>query len=147
MADVLPALEVLNVQRTLRDWMNTCPILPYNLSVTFEDLPANEVGICIATNQSPKYLAKYILGGYRAQYEFSVILRVLPSGDGDMLDAVEALARVAAWAAKEPAPVITGAVNVQIKQTSDVAVQNVYEDMTADYAVTMSLTWEVFDNG
>ena len=112
--------------------------------LTDEDRPENDVGICLSTEQAPVYAARYIAGGYRAQYDFRIIYRVLPSDDGDMLDAVEALTDVCAWCETTAPPDLGDAVNEKITRTSDVAVLAVYEDGTSDYGASLSLTWEVF---
>ncbi len=144
MAELLAANSAMSAVRAVRTWLNTCTDLPAGLTVSFEDLPENDVGICLSTAQAPVYAARYIAGGYRAQYDFRIIYRVLPSDDGDMLDAVEALTDVCAWCETTTPPDLDNAVNEKITRTSDVAVLAVYEDGTSDYGASLSLTWEVF---
>lgn len=144
MAELLAAKSAMSAVRSVRTWLNTCTELPTGLTVSFEDLPENDVGICLSTEQAPVYAARYIAGGYRAQYDFRIIYRVLPSDDGDMLDAVEALTDICAWCETTAPPDLGDAVNEKITRTSDVAVLAVYEDGTSDYSASLSLTWEVF---
>lgn len=144
MAEFLAAKSALSAVRAVRDWLRSCPDLPAGLTVNFEDLPENDVGICLSTEQAPVYADRYIAGGYRAQYDFRIIYRVLPSDDGDMLDAVEALTDVCAWCETTTPPDLGDAVNEKITRTSDVAVLAVYEDGTNDYGASLTLTWEVF---
>ena len=142
---LLPTAAQRNVQRAVKTWLNTCTQLPDGAGgVTFEDLPENACGICFATVQAPYYAARYILGGYRAEYNFRIIYRVLPSDDGDMLDAVEALTDVAAWCDTAEPPEIEGADNARVTVTSDAAILAAYEDGSNDYSVNLTLTWEVF---
>lgn len=142
---LLPTSAAVGVQRAVKTWINTCDKLPSSAgTVSFEDLPDNESGICIATVQAPAYAAKYILGGYRGEYRFRVIYRVLPSDDGDMLDAVEALTEIGAWCESTTPPTLTGAVNTHVARTTDAAILAAYEDGSNDYAVELTLTWEVF---
>ena len=142
MAELIQTSYASEVQRTLRNWFNTYTDKPYEF--TFEDLPENDAGICVASEQAPAYVARYITGGHKAEYRFRIILRVLPSDDGDMLDAVELLSSIAEWAETATPPDITGAVNELILRTSDAAIMAVYEDGTNDYSISLTLSWEVF---
>ena len=144
MADLVEVSTALDAQRAVKTWLNTCTKLPTGMTVSFEDLPENDVGICFVTEQAPAYTARYIAGGYKAEYRFRIIYRVLPTDDGDMLDAVETLAKIAEWCTTATPPDVTNAINETITRTSDVAVMNVYEDKTTDYSVSLTLTWEVF---
>lgn len=142
MAELIRSAYASEVQRSLRDWFNTCEDRPMDFS--FEDLPENDTGICVASDQAPAYVARYITGGHKAEYRFRLIYRVLPSDDGDMLDAVETLTAIAEWAETEIPPDIDGAVNETIQRTSDAAIMSAYEDGTNDYSVSLTLQWEVF---
>lgn len=144
MADLLNAASAASVVRAVRTWLNTCTDVPQGMTVSFEDLAENDTGICFSTEQAAVYAARYIAGGYRAEYRFRVIYRVLPSDDSDQMDAVEALTAICGWCETAAPPTISGAVNVKITRTSDVAVLAVYEDGCTDYAASLMLTWEVF---
>lgn len=144
MADLLSADSAASVVRAVKAWLNTCDEIPRGLSVTFEDLAENGVGLCFSTEQAAVYAARYIAGGYRAEYRFRVIYRVLPSDDGDQMDAVELLTAICAWCETAAPPDIGGAVNERITRTSDAAVLAVYEDGCTDYGASLMLTWEVF---
>lgn len=144
MADLLSAASAASVVRAVKAWLNTCDELPRGLSVTFEDLAENGVGLCFSTEQAAVYAARYIAGGYRAEYRFRVIYRVLPSDDGDQMDAVELLTAICAWCETAAPPDVGGAVNEKITRTSDAAVLSVYEDGCTDYGASLMLTWEVF---
>jgi len=143
-AELLAAKSAMSAVRSVRTWLNACTELPSGMTVSFEDLPENDVGICLSTEQAPVYAARYIAGGYRAQYDFRIIYRVLPSDDGDMLNAVEDLTDICAWCETTAPPNLDNAVNEKITRTSDVAVLAVYEDGTSDYGASLTLTWEVF---
>ena len=131
-------------QRAVKTWINTCTELPQGVAVSFENLEENAVGICFSTEQSPMFAAKYILGGYKAQYQMQIIYRVLPSDDGDMLDAVDTLTAISAWCHEHAASLaLEGAVNIHIERTSDAAILSAYEDGTSDYGCGITITWEV----
>ena len=141
---LLPTAAAVGVQRALRAWLNTCAELPAGMAVSFENLAENDAGLCFATIQAPAYAARYILGGYRAEYHFRIIYRVLPSDDGDILDAVETLTAIGAWCESAAPPDLDGAVNEHITRTNDAAILAAYEDGSNDYGIELTLTWEVF---
>lgn len=140
---LLPWDETETVQRKLRDWLNTYPDLP--TSISFENLPADDVGLCVSTIQSAHKLKQYIVGGYLAQYQFNLIYRLQPSTDDEQLAAVELLNQIGAWAEQtEPKPVISDAATVlSVSQETNAALQAVYEDGTKDYQISMNMKWEV----
>lgn len=140
---LLPAGSAASVVRAVKAWINACPVLPRGVTVSFEDLKEDAFGVCFSTDQSAAYAARYVTGGYRAEYQFRIICRVLPTDDGDMLDAVELLTAISAWCETAAPPEITGAVNEKITRTSDAAILAVYEDGCSDYGTQLTLTWEV----
>ncbi len=144
MSELLSAASAASVWRAVKAWLNTCPEIPEGMSVTFEALPANDAGLCFSTEQAAFYAARYIGGGYRAEYRFRIIYRVLPSSDDDQMEAVETLTAICAWCETATPPELEDAVNEKITRTSDAAVLAVYEDDVTDYGASLTLTWEVF---
>ncbi len=144
MSELLSAASAASVVRAVKAWLNTCPEIPEGMSVTFEALKANDVSLCFSTEQAALYAARYIGGGYRAEYRFRIIYRVLPSDDDDQMEAVETLTAICAWCETASPPELEDAVNEKITRTSDAAVLTVYEDDVTDYGASLTLTWEVF---
>lgn len=144
MAELINAKTALSVVRSVKAWLNTCTELPTGYAFSFEDLAEDASGLAFTTDQAAVYAARYIGGGYRGEYRFRLIYRVLPSDDSDMMDAVEALTDIAAWCETAAPPDLTEAVNERIIRTSDVAVLAVYEDGCTDYSVSLTFTWEEF---
>ena len=142
---LLPAEVSVGVQRAVKTWLNACPSLPAAAgTVTFENLPANDPGLAFTTMQAPAYAARYISGGYRGEYRFRIVYRVLPTDDGDMLDAVEALTGIGAWCETTTPPALDGAINVHVTRNTDAAILAAFEDGSNDYSIDLTLTWEVF---
>lgn len=144
MAELLSAASAASVARAVKTWLNTCTELPDGMIVNFEDLQPDAAGICFSTDQAAAYAARYIGGGYRAEYRFQIICRVQPSDDMDMLDAVELLTSICGWCETAAPPDISGAVNEKITRTSDAAILAAYEDGSSDYGASLTLSWEVF---
>lgn len=144
MSELLSAASAASMVRAVKAWLNTCPEIPEGMSVTFEALPANDAGLCFSTEQAALYAARYVLGGYRAEYRFRIIYRVLPGSDDEQMAAVETLTAICAWCETSAPPELEDAVNEKITRTSDAAVLAVYEDDCTDYGASLTLTWEVF---
>lgn len=144
MAELLNAKTAMSVVRAVRTWLNTSTELPAGLAFFFEDLAEDAAGLAFTTDQAAAYAARYIGGGYRGEYRFRLVYRVLPSDDKDMMDAVETLTDICAWCETAEPPTMEGAVNPKIIRTSDVAVAAVYEDGSTDYSASLTFTWEEF---
>ena len=141
---LLNAKVAMSVVRAVKTWLNTCTALPTGMTFTFEDLAEDASGLAFTTDQAAAYAARYIGGGYRGEYRFRLIYRVLPSDDGDILTAVETLTGICAWCETATPPTLENAVNERIIRTSDVAVLGVYEDGSSDYSASLTFTWEEF---
>jgi len=133
-------LQLGDVISSVKTWLNTMSIdrTSYN-HFSFEDLPENDFGYTFSTRQGAQYLKKYIGGGYLAQYQFYLIVRVLPSTDEDSIDAIELLNKMADWCVTH---VPSSMPTAKIERTTDAAVLSVFEDGVKDYNITMNITWE-----
>lgn len=139
--ELLNISERNNIQQTVLTWLNTCSYL--TKTATYEDLPENGIGFCISTKQSAYYLAKYVTGGYKAQYQFDIIYRCLPTDSTDNITAVQLLNNIGAWCEQTTPPSLTTGIINSIEVTSDAAILNVYEDGSKDYNISLQLDWEV----
>lgn len=145
MPNLLPYTQTEQVQAAILDWLADCPALPSGAPLSFEDLPEDGPGLTVNSSQGAFYARRYITGGYEARYDWRLIYRVQPLDGDEALAAIHDLNTVAAWCEQAAVlPVIAGATIRKIERTSDVAVTAVYEDGTRDYAVSLSITWEVF---
>ena len=140
---LLPWQESEQAQRALLEWFMGYPDLP--AKITFESLPDDGPGLCLATVQAAHRLKSYIAGGYLAQYQFNLIYRIQPTDDEDQLAAVELLNQMGAWAEQNEAkPQLTEPACVrQLTRTNNAAILAAYEDGSRDYQIAMTMTWEV----
>lgn len=142
---LIPYQNTEQAQQAIMTWLSTCPALPPGVPLSFENLPENDPGIAVTSSQGAHYARRYITGGYMARYDYRIIYRVLPSDDSDALAAINTLNQIASWCEQAPSlPIITGATVRKIERNSDVAVVSVYDDGCRDYAVSLSMQWEVF---
>ena len=89
------ALEEGKIKRAVQLWLNSCPVKPREkLSYHGEN-----TGLFLVPATAP-YIVRgpYILGGYEAQYQFSVDYLLPAANDDERMAADEALERVAEWA-------------------------------------------------
>lgn len=165
---ILPWTDTEPVQEALLAFIASCPVLTGDtalsaadallaasdaelyvqgadgLELTFESLPENDVGVCLSTRQAAFYDARYIMGGYRAQYQFNIIYRAIPMDGGEIINATDLLNRTAAWCEQNVGSLeIPFATVRSLVRTSNAAVLAVYEDGTKDYNISMTLIWEV----
>lgn len=131
------------VVANVKTWLNTCTAKPFDFS--YEDLPANDAGICLSSRQAAYYLARYITGGYKAQYQFQLIYRILPTTDTETVNAIDLLNSIADWCEENAdSLVVVGSTTAQkITKDTNASVLAVYEDGARDYDVSLTLTWEV----
>ena len=91
------ALEEGKVKRAVQIWLNSCPYLPRAKLNYFYH--GENKGLFLIPMQAPFiFRGPYILGGYEAQYQFSVDYLLPASNDDERMAADEALERVAEWA-------------------------------------------------
>lgn len=93
------ALEEGKVKRAVQIWMNSCPEKPLDkLSYNYH---GEDSGLFLVPAQAPFIVrGPYILGGYEAQYQFSVDYLLQAANDDERMAADEALEAVAEWAVK-----------------------------------------------
>lgn len=91
--DIAPESE--QVARAVRSWLQMCPNKPVR-TVDMEYLGA-ETGLTLSTVQAAYKTRRYILGGYQAQYQFSILYQTIPTTTNERLEADEALNNMAAW--------------------------------------------------
>lgn len=91
--DIAPESE--QVARAVRSWLQMCPNKPVR-TVDMEYLGA-ETSLTLSTVQAAYIIKRYILGGYQAQYQFSILYQTIPTTTNERLEADEALNNMAAW--------------------------------------------------
>lgn len=135
--------ETNAVSRSLLAWLNTYPDKPVK-AVSYEYLEADAMSMAMSGIQAAYKLKSYIGGGYLAQYQFKLILRVQPSGTADRLAADETLNAFADWAAANKASLTVASAAVRrIECNTRSSLFAVYNDGSEDHQILMNLTYEV----
>ena len=91
--DIAPESE--QVARAVRAWLQMCPNKPVR-TVDMEYL-GGETSLTLSTVQAAYKTRRYILGGYQAQYQFSILYQTIPTTTNERLEADETLNNMAAW--------------------------------------------------
>ena len=137
------AAEEYQVSRKLLVWLNTYPEKPVDL-IRFEFLPADTTAMAMSTIQAAYILQKYILGGYKAEYQFKLIYRIKPGNSNDKrLKADELLDSLGDWTIGQRPDIGEGKTVVSVEPTTRSSLFAVYENGDEDHQILMKLTYEV----
>ena len=137
------AAEEYQVSRKLLVWLNTYPEKPVDL-IRFEFLPADTTAMAMSTIQAAYILKKYILGGYKAEYQFKLIYRIKPGNSNDKrLKADELLDALGDWTIGQRPDIGEGKTVVSVEPTTRSSIFAVYENGDEDHQILMKLTYEV----
>ena len=140
---LVDAEEETLVERQVMTWINTWPDKPGDIG--FVALEAGKQGIALFPEGDGAYFErKYILGGHRAVYPFSIVRRIIPGDSPDIrLKAVELLGRLGAWAAANP-PKLPGRLHtVRVEPTTRGRFAGPGNNGDEDYEIKIKLTYEV----
>lgn len=137
------AAEEYQVSRKLLVWLNTYQEKPVDL-IRFEFLPADTTAMAMSTIQAAYILQKYILGGYKAEYQFKLIYRIKPGNSNDKrLKADELLDALGDWTIGQRPDIGEGKTVVSVEPTTRSSLFAVYENGDEDHQILMKLTYEV----
>lgn len=137
------AAEEYQVSRKLLVWLNTYPEKPVDL-IRFEFLPADTTAMAMSTIQAAYILKKYIIGGYKAEYQFKLIYRIKPGNSNDKrLKADELLDALGDWTIGQRPDIGEGKTVVSVEPTTRSSLFAVYENGDEDHQILMKLTYEV----
>ena len=137
------AAEEYQVSRKILVWLNTYPEKPVDL-IRFEFLPADTTAMAMSTIQAAYILKKYILGGYKAEYQFKLIYRIKPGNSNDKrLKADELLDALGDWTIGQRPDIGEGKTVVSVEPTTRSSLFAVYENGDEDHQILMKLTYEV----
>lgn len=134
------------ISRYVTAWVNTFPDKPVSI-INYEFLNVGsgaKTGMAISTIQGAYITRRYILGGYRAEYQFKVIYRIKPGNSNDKrLTADELLNQLGEWSRTESPTLGDGMRSVYVEPTSLASKFAEYADGYEDYQILMKLIYEV----
>lgn len=136
--NVVSAREQDGVSRAVISWLKER--IP---EIEFEYLPPERSGASLTTVQGAYKTEQYIDGSYKAQYQFGVMYRSLPTSTGERLDAEALLNELGAWAEENPPDLGEDKTVTSVERTTAAGLIMRYEDLTEDYQILMTIEYEV----
>lgn len=150
---LVAAEEEDKISRNVLIWLNAFPGIPDAVlagnpmtPINFEFLKDNVPCMALSTIQAPYIAARYIVGGYRAEYQFKVIYRIIPGNTTSpdrRLKADELLDRLGDWAQREKPDLGPGIRALRVEATTRSSKFAEYENGDEDHQILMKLTYEV----
>jgi len=135
--------ERTEIDRKIIGWLNTYPGRP--VDVTTESLLGiNVTGIGVSSITSAYINRSFILGGYEAEYMFTLIYRIRPGNSRDKsLRANELLNRIGDWARKNKPDLGEG---IRVRKVEPISIAELYaqyEGGDEDHHIPIKITYEV----
>lgn len=141
---ILVASEEENqISRNLLIWLNKSPEIPETVdAIKYEGLK-DAVGMSLSLIQGTYITARYIMGGYMAEYQFKLEYRIKPGDSMDKrLKADETLNRLGDWASMGKPDLGEGIRVVKVEVTARSVRYAEYEDGFEDHQILMKMTYE-----
>lgn len=150
---LVAAEEEDKISRNVLIWLNTFPEIPDDVAagnpmtpINFEFLLNNTPCMALSTIQAPYIVSKYIVGGYKAEYQFKVIYRIIPGNTpwpDKRLKADELLDRLGDWVQKSTPDLGPGIRALRVEPTTRSTKFGGYENGDEDHQILMKMTYEV----
>lgn len=129
------------IERAVMAWLNSFPDKPGRFEYGYLDKTS---GLAFGTIQAAYIVnGPWIMGGYRAQYQFEILYRVIASNADERIAADEFLNTLAAWMVKHvPAPP-SGVNWWKANRDTGAALLTPYDNGSEDHTIQMTLIYEV----
>lgn len=141
------------ISRNILIWLNGFPDIPDAVlagnpitPINFEFLEDNKPCMALSTIQAPYIVERYIVGGYKAEYQFKVIYRIIPgntTSPDKRLKADELLDRLGDWASRSKPDLGTEINALKVEATTRASLFAMYENGDEDHQILMKMTYEV----
>lgn len=150
---LVAAEEEDKISRNVLIWLNTFQDIPEDVvegnpmtPINFEFLVSNRPCMALSTIQAPYIVERYIVGGYKAEYQFKLIYRIIlgnTTGPDKRLKADELLDRFGDWASQRNPDLGAGIRALRVEATTRSSLFAMYENGDEDHQILMKLTYEV----
>jgi hypothetical protein len=135
------------INRSVLAWLNSYPDIPegvYKDLINYEYLESDRASMTLSTIQGAYITQRYILGGYRAEYQFKLIYRIKPTTIfEERLTADAVLDDLADWCTKNKPDLGDGIKVRKVETTARAALYARYDNNDEDHQVLMKITYEV----
>ena len=138
--------ERAQIDRSVLAWLNTYPDIPEDVDMvkTEAQLGVNQPGMAVSSITSAYISKSYILGGYQAEYQFTLIYRIKPGNSMDKsLTANETLNRIGDWSRQNKPDLGHGIRVLKVEPISIARTYAQYEDGDEDHHIPIKIIYEV----
>ena len=138
--NLVSASQENQIRTAVLAWLNDCPDKPGKIEYSFLGKVA---GIAIGTVQSAYKIAEYILGGYKAQYQFELVYRLITENSAERIAADDLLDSMAEWMEKNTPEAPEGVSWWKAKRDNGAAHVASYDNGAEDHSIQITITYEV----
>lgn len=136
--------ERAEIDRNVLIWLNTYQDRPVATITTESQLGINEPGMAVSSITNAYISKSYILGGYQAEYQFTLIYRIKPGNSmNKSLQANEILNKIGDWARRNKPNLGQG---IRVRKVEPISIAETYaqyEDGDEDHHIPIKITYEV----
>ena len=138
--ELVSASQNAAIERAVLSWINDCPLKPRKVEYSFLGKTS---GIAIGTIQSAYKIARYILGGYRGQYQFEIRYRLIAENADERIFADELLNSIAEWMEQNIPDPPDGVSWWKINRNTGAAPETAYDNGAEDHTIQLTIIFEV----
>lgn len=138
--NLVSASQEEQIRTSVLEWLNGCPDKPGKIEYSFLGKTS---GIALGTIQGAFKVAEYICGGYKAQYQFELVYRLIAENSEERIAADELLDSMAEWMEENPPEPPSGVNWWKAKRDNGSAHVASYDNGAEDHAIQITITYEV----
>lgn len=138
--NLVSASQEAQIRTAVLAWLNDCPDKPGKVEYSFLGKTS---GIAIGTIQSAFKVAEYICGGYKAQYQFELVYRLITENSDERIAADALLDSMAEWMENNPPEAPAGVNWWKAKRDNGAAHVASYDNGAEDHSIQITITYEV----
>lgn len=145
MADpiLLNAGEQKGIAEAVLKWLRTCPDMPSNMTLAYQNLGDNS-GMSLHTLKGTVKRTVYVDGSYEGIYPFAIYLRDTPDSTNTRLECTDILDTIGSWVDEQdiyPELDDNRIIN-SINQVANATLVKRFENGVEDYMATFELIFE-----
>ena len=137
---LVSASENKRIERAVVTWLNTYEDKPCRVDYGFLGKTS---GLAVGTIQSAHFVARYITVGYKAQYQFELVYRLIASNADERISADELLNTIGEWMENNIPEPPAGINRWKVNRSTGAAHITSYDNGAEDHAIQMTSIYEV----
>lgn len=149
--ELVTAEEERTISRLIMAWINACPDIPSDIPrINYEQFQTNAAGqpmvpsMALSVIQGTYIIRRYVVGGHRGEYQFSIFYRIKPGNSNDArLTADEVLDNIGEWARNNYPDLGADIKVLKVEPTNRAALLGVTESGDEDHLINLHLIYEI----